>query len=136
MLLDLSWRLWRHDGRKLRDSTYRPLSRIVHSAAWISFRNSVLAYNVIISQRTGSTGVAINFTRGKSEWSARSLYWSLVKQLCSATMPPQSPCFLGRRHKIEETILGEISHLLTVILLYETARGSATVCNACCRDLS
>jgi hypothetical protein len=64
-MLDLSWRLWRHDGRKLRDSTYRPLSRIVHSAAWISFRNSVLAYNVNISQRTDFNGVAINFTESK-----------------------------------------------------------------------
>jgi hypothetical protein len=135
MLLDLSWRLWRHDGRKLRDSTYRPLSRIIQSAAWISFRNSALAYNVNISQRTNSNGVAISFTRGKSEWSARSLYWSLVKQLCSATMPPQSPYFLDRRHKIEKTIFGEISHLLTVMLLYDTSRGSATVCNTCCLDL-
>jgi hypothetical protein len=135
MLLDLSWRLWRHNGRKLRDSTYRPLSKIVHSAAWISFRNSVLAYSVNISQRTDSNGVAINFTRGKSEWSARSLYWSLVKQLCSATMPLQSPCSLGRRHKIEETSFGEISHLLTVMLLYDTSRDSATVCNTCCLDL-
>jgi hypothetical protein len=106
-MLDLNWRLWRHDGRKLRDSTYRPLSTIVHSAAWISIRNLVLAYIVNINQRTDSNGVAINFTRVKSEWLTRSLYWSLVEKLCSATMPPQSPCFLGRDARLKKPFLEE-----------------------------
>jgi hypothetical protein len=101
-MLDLNWRLWRHDGRKLRDSTYRPLSTIVHLAAWISIRNLVLAYIVNINQRTDSNGVAINFTRVKSEWLTRSLYCDNASAVSLLS---------GSRRKIEETIFGGISRL-------------------------